>query len=277
VVKTQTLPGVAAGTYEGLYSGDATLALPSGFAGTATITSTGGAMAAIVNETGPGAQFSSYDTVPSGSTTLYAPAALRNAYGGYNTGMGIQNTGRLSGTVTMNYYNSSGVATTTTASIAAYGYVGVYQGTDITSDGAYTAKITSTVPIAAIVNEVAPSISSAQQSTAYNTFPAGSATLHLPLVESLGSDAWSTGEGIMNTGTAVANVSVVYYDTSTGAMLGTPQSASLQPNAFWGVYQPTGGLPAGDRASATVVTQGGQIAVICNESNATSFMSYNGQ
>ena len=277
-VKTQTLTGVAAGAYQGLYSGDVALGLPSGFAGTATITSSAGPLAAIVNETGPGGQLSSYDTVTAGSSTLFAPAALRNAYGGYNTGMGIQNTTGTAGTVTINYYNASGAATTTTAPIAANGYLGVYQGTDIAADGPYTAKITSTVAIAAIVNEVAPSTSSAQQSTAYNTFASGSATLHLPLVESAGSDAWSTGEGIMNTGSTATTVTVTYYDTSSGAAIGTPQSQSLQPNAYWGLYQPLGGLASGDRASAVVTTStGGQVAVVCNESSSTSFMSYTGQ
>jgi hypothetical protein len=277
IVKSQTTPGVAAGAYLGLFSGDAALALPSGFAGTATITSSAGALAAVVNETGPGGQFSSYDAVPSGSTSLFAPAALRNAYGGYNTGMGIQNTTGTAGTVTINYYDSNGAATTSTASIAANGYLGVYQGTDIAADGAYTARITASVAIAAIVNEVAPSTTSAQQSTAYNTFASGSATLHLPLVESAGSDGWSTGEGIMNTGSTATIVTVTYYDTVSGAAVGTPQSLSLQPNAFWGLYQPAGGLPTGVRASAVVTTSGGQVAVICNESNGTSFMSYVGQ
>src|SRR5450759_911128 len=277
IVKAQTTPGVGAGAYLGLYSGDTTLALPTGFAGTATITSSAGALAAVVNETGPGGQFSSYDAVPSGSTTLFAPAALRNAYGGYNTGMGIQNTTGTAGTVTINYYDATGTATTSTWPIAANGYVGVYQGTDIAADGPYTAKITSTVAIAAIVNEVAHSTTSAQQSTAYNTFASGSATLHLPLVESAGSDGWSTGEGIMNTGSTATTVTVTYYDTASGAAVGTPQSLSLQPNAFWGLYQPAGGLPNGVRAGAVVTTSGGQVAVICNESNGTSFMSYVGQ
>jgi len=52
----------------------------------------------------------------------------------------------------------------------------------------------------------------------------------------------------------------------------------LQPNAIWGLYQPTGGLPNGSRASATVTTAiGGQVAVICNEASSTTFMSYSGQ
>jgi len=192
VVKTQTLNGVAVGAYQALYSGDAGLGLPAGFAGTATITSSAGAVAAIVNETGPGGQFSSYDAVPAGSTTLYAPVALNNAFGGYNTGMGIQNTTATAGTVTINYYNGTGTATTKSFPISGNGYLGVYQGTDIPVAGAYTAKLTSTVGIAAIVNEVAPSATAAKQSTAYNTFAAGSSSLHLPLVESAGPDGWST-------------------------------------------------------------------------------------
>jgi len=277
-VKTQTLTNIAAGAYQGLYSGDATLALPAAFAGTATITSSAGSLAAIVNETGPGGQFSSYDAVPAGRTTLYAPVALNNAYGGYNTGMGIQNTTATSGTVTITYYDTSGSPTTHTFSIAANGYLGVSQATDIPVTGAYTAKITATVGIAAIVNEIAPSSTSARQSTAYNTFATGSASLHLPLVESAGADSWSTGEGIMNTGTAATTITVTYYDAVTGTQVGTLQSLSLQPNAFWGLYQPAGGLPNGMRASAVVTAAaGGQIAVICNETNATSFMSYEGK
>ena len=278
VAKTQTLNSVAGGAYQGLYSGDPALALPAGFAGTATITSSAGNLAAVVNESGPGGQLSSYDAVPAGSMTLYAPAALNNAYGGYNTGMGIQNTTGSAGTVTIDYFDSSGTATTNTFPIGANGYLGVYQGTDIPVAGAYTARLTSTVPIAAIVTEVAPSATSARQSTAYNTFAAGSSSQRLPLVESAGADGWSTGDVIMNTGAAATLVTVTYYDAVTGTQVGTPQSLTVQPNAIWGLYQPTGGLPAGTRASAIVTTAaGGQVAVICNESNATTFMSYIGQ
>jgi hypothetical protein len=281
VVKTQTVTALAAHAYRGLYSGDAILALPSGFAGTATITSSAGQpLGAIVNETGPGGQFSSYDAVAAGSTTLNAPVALNNAFGGYYTGMGIQNTSASAGTVSVTYYDASGTPTLKSFSIAAYGSLGVYQGS--TSDGpaagAYTAVIQSTLPLAAIVNEVAPSTTSAKQSTSYNTFSAGSATLHLPLVENAGSDPWNTGEGIMNTGSASTTVTVAYYDTVTGAAVGTVQTQTLAPHAFWGLYQPSGGLPSGMRATAVITTSsGGQVAVICNESSTTTFMSYDGQ
>jgi hypothetical protein len=137
----------------------------------------------------------------------------------------------------------------------------------------------STVTLAAIVNEVAPpGTTSARQSTSFNTFSAGGATVHLPLVENGGSDPWNTGLGIMNTGSATIVVQVSYYDATTGAPVGTPQALSLAPHAFWGLYQPSGGLPAGSRATAVVTASaGGQVAVVCNESSPTTFMSYNGQ
>ena len=277
-VKTQTLVAVAANSYQGLYSGDPALGLPAGFVGTATIESTSvpaQPLAAVINEVGPSGQFSSYDAVPAGSTTLYAPAALKNAYGGYNTGIGIQNTSATAGSVAITYFDSGGTATTHNFNLAAKGYLGIYQGTDIPAAGAYTAAITSTVPIAAIVNEVAPPQGAAQAFTSYNPFAAGSSSLNLPLVESAGADGWSTGEGIMNTGAAATTVTVTYHDSVTGAQVGSPQTMLLQPNASWGLYQPTGGLASGTRVSAVVTAgAGGQVAVVCNESNATSFMSY---
>jgi hypothetical protein len=283
IVKEQTLIGVAAGAYRGLYSGDSILGLPAAFAGTATIESTSTPaqpLAAVVNEVGPGGQFSSYDAVPSGQQTLQAPTALSNAFGGFNTGIGIQNTTSTQGAVAISYYDSTGtLARTSTFQIAANGYLGVYQGTDVAA-GAYTARInssTSGVLLAAIVNEVAPLNGNARQSTSYNAVAGGAAAQDLPLVESSGPDGWSTGLGIMNTGTGATTVTVTYFDAATGSPLGTSQSQLLAPNAFWGLYQPTGGLPAGSHASAEVTTSGGTVAVIGNESNATSFMSYNAQ
>ena len=289
VVKTQIVSGLAAHAYRSLYSGDAVLALPGGFAGTATITSSAGQpLGAVVNETGPGGQFSSYDAVAMGSTLLNVPVALNNAYGGYYTGMAIQNTSAIAGTVFVTYYDASGTATIKTFNIPAYGSLGVYQGsaTDGPAAGAYTAVIQSfaglaSLPLAAIVNEVGPPAGTAQQSTSYNAVSNGSASLHLPLVENAGSDPWNTGEGIMNTGTSSVLLIVGYYDASTGASVGTPQTRTLAPHAFWGLYQPTGGLPSGVRATAVIISLPnpffGPIAVICNETGSTVFMSYDGQ
>ena len=82
----------------------------------------------------------------------------------------------------------------------------------------------------------------------------------------------------MNTGTASTLVTVNYFDAATGAAVGSAQTNTLAPHAFWGLFQPTGGLPAGTRATAVVTTaSGGQVAVIVNEQGTTTFMSYDAQ
>jgi hypothetical protein len=286
-IKVQTLPAVAPSAYQGVYSGTSGSStdanLPAGFAGTATIESTSTpaqALAAVVNEVGPGGQFSSSDAVPSGQTSLQAPTALNNAFGGFYTGIGIQETSGTAGTVTVTYYDASGAATPKQFPIAAHGYLGLYQGDAIQgpAPGAYTATIVSDVPVAAIVNEVAPAGSgSKRQSTSYNTFAGGAAAVNLPLVASSGADGWSTGVGIMNTGSSPVTINIRYFDPATGQQIPShlPNTSPLAPHAFRGVYTPDD-LPAGTRASA-VVEASGPIAVICNESSATSFMSYDGQ
>jgi hypothetical protein len=117
------------------------------------------------------------------------------------------------------------------------------------------------------------------QSTSYNTFAAGTATVNLPLVENAGTDGWTTGLGVMNTGTATTHVTVTYYDAATGAVLPVTQATDLAPNAFYGPYQGAPALlPPGTRATAVVTTAaGGQIVLICNEQGANAFMSYDGQ
>ena len=280
VALTQVLPNVATYSYNAIYSG--TAGLPANFAGTATITGPG-RMAAVINEVGPNGQFSSYDAVNAGSTTLNAPAALNNAYGGFYTGMGIQNTSNTAGTVTVDYYDATGAKTTTTQSIAANGYIGLFQGSSTEGPPAnplgYTAVITGSQPLAVIVNETAPPVGGlTTMSTSYNTFTAGKAQSHLALVENAGPDGWSTGLGVMNTGSTATTVTLSYYDATTGAPIGNSQTQTLQPKAFYGPYQPAAGLPPGVRASAVLTTTtGGQVAVICNEAGPNMFMSYDGQ
>jgi hypothetical protein len=279
-VKVSGVAGLAAHGYIGLYSGDPALGLPLNFAGTATITTDDGQpLAAVINEVGPSGQFSSYDAVPGGAVRLQVPTALNNAYGGYYTGVGIQNTSASDGTVTVTYYDPAGTATVKTMPIKANGYLGIYQGDarvgPPASANGYTATIGSTVPVAAIVNEVAPG--GLNQSTSYNSFAGGLGTAHLALVENNGPDAWTTGLGVMNTSGSTETVTVVYHDGGTGLPIGNPVQRSLAPHAFWGVYQPDTGLPAGIRATATVSTSSpGEVAVICNEHDSL-FMSYASQ
>jgi hypothetical protein len=281
VITTKTLAAVPAHAYRDAYSG--TAGLPDGFAGSATITSSQ-PLAAIVNEVGPHGQFSSYDTPVGGTNALYAPVMLNGGFGGYYTGIAIRNTTANPGVVSITYYDATGaVAKTVVKAISANGYLGIYQGDP--NDGpppsttGYSAYLTpgDGVFIAAVVNETAPAgAGSGRQFTAYNMFLGGSTVINLPLVENAGSDGWSTGIGIMNTGAVSGNTVVRYFDAGTGAALAT-KNVSVPGHAFVSVYTPND-LPAGTRASAQLATAPtGPIVAIVNESNATSFMSYGGQ
>jgi hypothetical protein len=137
--------------------------------------------------------------------------------------------------------------------------------------------LSSTVPIVAIVNEVYtpnPALF-----TSYNAAAGGAAAVNLALVENAGSDGWSTGLNIMNTGGGSTAVTVTYFDAATGASLGQV-SSTLAAHAAWGVYQgaaPPAGLPVGQRASVQVTVAAGSVAVICNEVGTGTFMSYGGR
>jgi len=135
----------------------------------------------------------------------------------------------------------------------------------------------STVAIAAIVNEVAASSTIAKQSTAYNTFSAGSGNSALPASGKHGQRRLERRRRVMNTASTTTTVTVSYFDTSTGTGVGTTQTQSLAPRVL-------GSLPidrqiAQRHARTAVITtsSGGQVAAICNESNAAMFMSYDGQ
>lgn len=269
-----SIQGLAPGAFAGIYSG--TAGLPAGFAGTVIVQSSAGPIAAIVNEVAPDGEFSSYDASASGSSTTYLPVLMRNAYGGYYTGAGVQNTAGTLAHINLTYTDSFGSAVkTVNATIAPYGYLGLYTGD--TTNGppagqAYSGKLVSDQPVVAIVNEVGFG-----QLTSYNGFGSGSSVEHLPLVESNGPDGLSTGLDLMNTTSATATVTVTYFDRATGAPLSgaAPQTAVLGPGAFWGLYQPKGGLPNGVAATA-VVTSTAQVVVICNEAGAGTLMSYSG-
>jgi hypothetical protein len=290
---TQTLTGVAPGAYRGVYSGNSGSStdanLPTNFAGTATIQSSAGTVAAIVNEVGPGGQFSSYDAVAAGAATEAAPTILNDAYGGYNTAIGLQDLAATTAHVTISYSGQVGGGTATQTfqehlTLAPFGYAGDYNGggssNAVLPDGFHgSATIQSDQPLASIVNEVAAPATAGgptTQSTAYNTFAAGVGAAHLPLVANAGSDGVTTGVGIENISSGTASVMIAYYDATSGALL-TQKTVDIAPGSFLGEYTPADLTTAGTRATAVISTSGNALAVIVNEVGTGQFMSYDAQ
>jgi hypothetical protein len=272
---------VAPNAFWGLYQGETGTPLPTNFSGTATITASPAQnLAVIVNETGPGG-FLTYTASNSGATTLYAPVVFNNAYGGYNTGMGIQNISASTANVTINYTGGT-VTKSETFTVPPRGYKGVYNGAGnaagLPNTFAGSGIITSDQPLVTIVNEIIGNVG-----TSYNTIAAGVPTISLPLVENA-YNGFSTGIGVENVGTGSATVSIVFYDPVTGAQIGVGPTLTLAPGAYAGVYQGPGGdggVPTGTTATAVLTVTnpsgGGKLAVIVNQQSSTSFMSYSGQ
>jgi hypothetical protein len=295
--RTRTL---AANANWGLYQGEAGTPLPQGFAGTAVLTTNPPQpLAMVVNEVdgNPSStaygQFLTYVGTGSGATTLYAPVAFNNAYGGYATGMGIENVGASTATVTITYSGQVGSATTIRTftesfTVPAGGYVGDYNGRTDANPVANplpdqfhgSATITSTQPLVEIVNEIQVG---QVPGTSYNTFASGTILVRLPLVEN-DLKGFSTGLAVENVGSGTATVTITYADPSTGNQVGTSNASplTLAPGQFAGIYQGPGGdrgVPSGTWATAilSATGTGAQLAVIVNQRSATSFMSYTSQ
>ncbi|MCL5960378.1 MAG: M4 family metallopeptidase [Chloroflexi bacterium] len=140
--------------YVGLYQGGGIL--PTGWAGSAVITMNQPVIA-VVNESKSSGDAMGYSGVGPGATVVNLPVVMDNAYGGWNTGAGIQNTSSSSATVNVDYYSNAGVVLNTASTVVpAKGYWGLYQGGALGSGNAGSAKITSTQPIAVVVNEAGP-------------------------------------------------------------------------------------------------------------------------
>lgn len=97
-----------------------------------------------------------YEGVLSGATPLNVPVVMDNAYGGWNTGIGVQNPSGSSAAVNVTYYDGNGVIIGSASdTIPAWGCKGWYQGGALRGQ-AGSAKIVSSGPIAVIVNETGP-------------------------------------------------------------------------------------------------------------------------
>ncbi|MCL5962203.1 MAG: SBBP repeat-containing protein, partial [Chloroflexi bacterium] len=109
------------GTYQGGKFG-------GNWAGSAIITAAEGVVA-VVNEVHSSGRAISYNGFPQASTKVYLPAMLNNAYGGWTTGVAVQNPNLNPASGTITYYDNAGAPKASkNLSIPAHGSLGLYQG-----------------------------------------------------------------------------------------------------------------------------------------------------
>jgi hypothetical protein len=249
-----------------LYQGASDSSLPSGYYGWAQISSplTTTILTAQVVEQNPGTHFVAIaNAQPNPTTTLYAPAIFKKAFGNFITGANIVNPNATPVTVTVTYRAADGTATNTAPFVLPpYNLAAIYQGassgnglpTGGLPDGfAGSATITATGGVVMVVNEAGGlTAGGTAQSGTYAAAASGSATVGLPVIAN-GGFSYITGATILNTSNNVITGTIQYYNVD-GSVQGTTHPFTIQPYASQLVFQGDSaqGLGAGFYGTAIV-------------------------
>ena len=226
--------------------------IPSGFNGSAKVTSTSNLAGMVNNMTGAVLQTYNAFRAADGGTTLYAPA-LFNAYYGYVSSIQVQNVGTVPTNITVTY---SDLIVKTVNNVAPNSSATFYQPTEGHASGWMgSATVTST---AANVVGVVAQLSSVKASN-YNAVSGGALKIVAPgLFKNF--YGYDTALTVMNVGTVATNISVLYSDGCTNSC------TNVQPGKSCLFYQPIEACHAsGWGGSGTVTSTAAPIMGVVNE------------
>jgi hypothetical protein len=231
-------------------------AVPSGFDGSAVISSDQ-PVAAIVNLLGNSTQHAAaYGGLSSGATTVNIPLVQKNNYG-INSFVNVQNAGSASASVTITY---PGTACTENATILPGAAHRFDQSTNsCLSDGPHAAQVTSSQPVvAAVIQTQSDNQYLNAAMLAYDGFASsGSTSPVMPLISS-GWYGSVTGIQIMNTGGSNTNVTVTYTPSA-----GFPGATCTETKQILAGQSTTFGLSTGNLLPAACRTlQSGYTAFV---------------
>jgi hypothetical protein len=233
-------------------------------------------LAAITHEMINWARIDGFNAFSQGSTTVYAPLALRNWYN-WSTTLHIQNASSSAANVTVSYYPPGGRTTpicTDSRTLAAYRHVAIDLGdttypydTCMWNKGytIFSAVISANQPVAAVVNAVSTASSYFQ---AYNALNAGRTALIAPFVRKGQSGDWDGNWAfsltIQNTTAANNTVEVSFYEQDGDPVSASPNSCSLGPFGSCVLYNVT--TPASFSGSAVLSSESGSFAAVISVS-----------
>jgi hypothetical protein len=268
------------------------VALGAKFIGSATVTTNNSQpIVAVVNQVGKTSSKTllTYDGFGPGSTTVTLPLVMANN-AGFFTGIGVQNVGNASTTVTIDYGpNTAGTlnpANETVTLAAGASFASIQAGAAWPSRYVGSAKITSTgQPLVAVLNQLGGT--SVAVGTAYEGFNPSTLTnkVSAPLLMS-NNGGYITAMQIANPGATAVTINVAYSPNSAGGFqptnisgLAIPAGSSVtifqtgnSNGTNWGANKYVGG--------ATITATGGNIAAIVNELNLAptgdQFLTYDG-
>ena len=222
-------------------------------------------VAAVVNysDTDSG---DTYVGVSSPATTLYVPSIYDNYYNFY-TSLRIMNASSSTNTGKIEYFQGTTKVGEDTLNLAANGSTTVNQNgkTFLNADVGYSAKITGSGNLAAIV-QIYGGVGTgvADQLYAFSAFSGGATKVYAPVVMS-GYYGYNTAITVQNAGSATANVTVTYSNSTTRSFtLASGASNTLLDFQI---------LPAATSLYSAVIesTNAQPLIVTVNESNSAKY------
>lgn len=223
-----------------------------------------------------GTSAAAYNVSPSVGSTLYDPVALNGAFGGFTTTVTLYNTGSVTTTGSINYFDQNGnAATGATANftLAPHQVTTVSQNNPaLSASVSYFGVISSTSgsQLAAIVTE---SNTRANFLATFQATPNLAKTLYVPTAFKSAFGSFNTGFALANPNSTAVTATISYVDDASGTVSGT-ETLSIPANGEASSYTPAvTGLPSSFVGSAIITSTGAIIATV-NEQGAAGSGTY---
>ena len=162
-----------------------------------------------------GTEIASYDGFSAGALTAYVPMLFKNAFGGsYDSALYVQNVDSALATISIKYYDNTGVLTCTAndtiSALASKGYWLPGLAASCLPDGWVGGAVVTSDK--AIVANGRPHIGA--EVMTYNSVSAGSLTSYLPMLfKGAFGGTYNAAFYVQNVGTSIANLTIKYYDS----------------------------------------------------------------
>lgn len=249
--------------------------IPSGFAGSAKITSTQNILA--VGRPHIGSEVMTYNGFSDGAATAWLPMFFKNGFGTYNTAVYIQNVTGNSANLTIQYINVNGTVACTKSDTLAGNAVKGYWSLSASCDSGTLpngfvggVKVTSTQNIVTVGR-----VHLGTQITTYNGFSSGATTTYAPMLfrKAFGG-TYNSALYLQNISGTSATVTVQYL-TSAGTVAAT-QNLTLDAGAISSIWLPTVSGLADDFAGGAKVTSTQNIVAVGRPHLGNEITAYNG-
>jgi alpha-tubulin suppressor-like RCC1 family protein len=160
-----------------------------------------------------GSEITTYNGFAVGSTNMYAPMLFKQAFGSYDSALYVQNVGGSAATVTLKFYNASGVLACSVPDTISMGASKGYWLPSISclpNGWIGSVKVESSRPVVVIAR---PHLGSSV--TAYDGFPAGGTAASVPMLFKQMWGSYDSALFVENTSaTNTANVIIKFYDVN---------------------------------------------------------------